>query len=148
MTNLQKNEIIKLIETEKDRLGSFAKVATKCDVSTATISQMINLKHDLIKPEMWMKVGSALGQNSNEWQIAETLGYKKVTNICNDAKNEGLFMIISDQAGIGKTSSLKTYHELNADNTVIFLQCREWAKREFLTELCKCCLLYTSVVMF
>lgn len=138
MTNLQKNEIIQLIQDEKERMGSYAKVATKCEVSTATISQMINLNHDLIKAEMWIKVGSALGKTNTEWQIAETLGYKKVTNICNDAKNEGLFMIISDQAGIGKTSSLKTYQSIHADDAVIYLQCREWAKREFLTELCKC----------
>lgn len=137
MTNLQKNEIIQLIENEKERLGSFAKVATKCDVSTATISQMINHNHELIKPEMWLKVGSALGYSSNEWQIAETLGYKKVSNICNDAKNEALFMILSDNAGIGKSASLENYCKSHSDDNVFYMECREWAKREFLTELCQ-----------
>lgn len=137
MTNLQKNEIIQLIENEKEVLGSFAKVSTKCDVSTATISQMINHNHELIKPEMWLKVGSALGFSSNEWQIAETLGYKKVSNICNDAKNEALFMILSDNAGIGKSASLENYYKSHSDDNVFYMECREWAKREFLTELCQ-----------
>lgn len=137
MTNLQKNEIIQLIEAEKERLGSQNKVSTKCEVSSATISQMLNGNHDLIKPEMWLKVGAALGYSSNEWQIAETLGYKKVSAICNDAKNEALFMVLSDNAGIGKSASLENYFKINSDNNVFYMECREWAKREFLTELCK-----------
>lgn len=137
MTNIQKNEIIQLIENEKIRLGSYAKVATKCEASTATISQMINRNHDLITNEMWSKVGFALGFDDSEWQIAETMGYKKVANICTDAKNEAFFMILSCPAGIGKTAPLKTYYELNSDQEVFYIKCREWAKREFLVELCK-----------
>ncbi|WP_139420933.1 ATP-binding protein [Chryseobacterium mulctrae] len=137
MTNLQKNEIIQLIETETQRLGSQKKVSTKCEVSAATISQMVNGNHELIKPEMWLKVGFALGYDQSEWQIAETLGYRKVANICTDAKNEAFFMMLSSPAGMGKTAPLKTYFELNSDNEVFYIKCREWAKREFLVELCK-----------
>ena len=137
MTNLQKNEIVQLIETEKNRLGSYAKVATKCEVSTATISQMVNHNWDLIKPELWSKAGFALGFDDSEWQIAETLGYKKVANICNDTKNEAFFMMLSAPAGMGKTAPLKTYYELNSESEVFYIKCREWAKREFLVELSK-----------
>lgn len=45
-------------------------------------------------------------------------------------------MMISDKAGIGKSASLNSYAEINADNDVFYIRCREWAKREFLTELC------------
>lgn len=137
MTNLQKNEIIQLIENETNRLGSQKKVSTKCEVSSATISQMINGNHELIKPEMWLKVGFALGFDDSEWQIAETLGYRKVANICTDAKNEAFFMMLSSPAGMGKTAPLKTYYELNSEHEVFYIKCREWAKREFLVELCK-----------
>lgn len=136
MTNLQKNEIVQAINNEKERLGSYGQVATKADVSTATISQMINEKWELIKPEMWLKVGIALGYNSNDWQIAETINYKKVAKICDDAKAFNLFMIISDKAGIGKSAPLKSYSQINASGSVFYIRCREWAKREFLTELC------------
>lgn len=136
MTNLQKTAIVHAIDTEKERLGSYGQVATKADVSTATISQMRNNNWDLIKDEMWLKVGKALGYNDSEWQIAETINYKKVSRICNDAKQFNLFMMISDKAGIGKSTALKSYAQMNAENGVFYIRCREWAKREFLTELC------------
>lgn len=136
MTNLQKTAIVHAIDTEKERLGSYGQVATKADVSTATISQMRNNNWELIKDEMWLKVGKALGYNDSEWQIAETINYKKVTKICNDAKNYNLFMIITDKAGIGKSAPLKSYSQSNIDTGVFYIRCREWAKREFLTELC------------
>lgn len=136
MTNLQKSAICIAIDTEKERLGSYGQVATKAEVSTATISQMRNRNWDLIKDEMWLKVAKALGHNDSEWQIAETINYKKVTKICNDAKAYSLFMIITDKAGIGKSAPLKSYSQSNIDTGVFYIRCREWAKREFLTELC------------
>ncbi|WP_066435495.1 ATP-binding protein [Chryseobacterium sp. CCH4-E10] len=136
MTNLQKSAIVIAIDTEKERLGSYGQVATKAEVSTATISQMRNQNWELIKDEMWLKVGKALGYNDTEWQIAETINYKKVTKICNDAKAYNLFMIITDKAGIGKSAPLKSYAQGNVDTGVFYIRCREWAKREFLTELC------------
>ncbi|SDE82064.1 hypothetical protein SAMN05421544_1381, partial [Riemerella columbipharyngis] len=87
MTNLQKKEIVQAIHEEKIRLGSFARVATKVGVSEATISQMRNENWTLIKDTMWQKVAQELGFVSNTWQLAETLNFKKVTNVLNDAKN-------------------------------------------------------------
>lgn len=136
MTNLQKSAIVIAINTEKERLGSYGQVATKADVSTATISQMVNEKWDLIKNELWLKVGKACGWDDSEWQIAETINYRKVSKICTDAKAYNLFMIISDKAGIGKSAPLKTFSQSNAETGVFYIRCREWAKREFLTELC------------
>ncbi|SDE82393.1 ATP-binding protein, partial [Riemerella columbipharyngis] len=78
-----------------------------------------------------------LGFVSNTWQLAETLNFKKVTNVLNDAKNAGLFMAISYKAGSGKTAALTHYAELNNENFVFYIQAREWAKREFLRELCQ-----------
>lgn len=136
MTNLQKTSIVQLIHQEKERLGSYRQVATKADVSEATITQMKKENWALIKDEMWLKVGIAVGYNSNEWQIAETLNYKKVSKICDDAKTHSLFMMIVDKAGIGKSAPLKSYSQINRESGVFYIRCREWAKREFLTELC------------
>ena len=136
MTNLQKSEIVSAIHKEKDRLGSYAKVATKCSVSTATISQMVNENWDLIKPELWLKVANELGYDNSEWQIAETINVKKIFRTCDDAKNKKMFLFISDKAGKGKSGPLRAYWEQNKDNNVFYIQCREWAKREFMQELC------------
>lgn len=68
MTELQKNQIVQAINDEKVRLGSQNKVATKCGVSSATISQMMNGNWELIKAEMWQKVAQSLTINVLEWQ--------------------------------------------------------------------------------
>ena len=137
MTNLEKNEIIQLVEVEIENLGSANKVATKCGVSPAMISNVRTGKHELIAIEMWLKIGNALGyNNNNDWQIAETLDFKKVYTLCDDIKNESLFRILSSRAGIGKSAALKTYAKINAGNSVFYIRCREWSKRDFLTELC------------
>lgn len=137
MTNLQKNQIVELIHAEKERLGSYAKAAVKCGVSSATITQMTNENWELIKDEMWLKVGHALGYSDSTWQFAETIGFRKVDNVCRDARNHSLFMIISDKAGIGKTANLKAYAATSEPSAVFYLCAREWAKRDFLLELCQ-----------
>ncbi len=137
MTNLQKKEIVQAIHEEKARLGSYARVATKVGVSEATISQMRNENWELIKDTMWQKVAQALGVVSNTWQLAETLNFRKITNVLNDAKNANLFMAISYKAGSGKTATLSNYAELNNEENVFYIQAREWAKREFLYQLCR-----------
>ncbi len=137
MTNLQKKEIVQAIHEEKARLGSYARVATKVGVSEATISQMRNDNWDKIADGLWTKVAQALGFTSDEWQLAETLNFRKITSVLNDAKNESMFMAISYKAGSGKTATLKHYSEVNSEENVFFIQAREWAKRDFLLELCQ-----------
>lgn len=144
MTNIQKNEIIQLIKLESTKLGSDAKVATKCGVSPSTVSNMNTGKHDLIKSEMWLKVGHALGYSSTEWQTAETFDFNKIHSLCNDVKNEHLFRILSAKAGMGKSTALEVYADVKNDNknksqeenNIFYLRCREWSGRKFLTELC------------
>lgn len=138
MTELQKNQIVQAINDEKVRLGSQNKVATKCGVSSATISQMMNGNWELIKAEMWQKVAQSLTINVlDEWQVVETMNYRMIFSVLNDAKNASLFIPISHKAGSGKTTALTTYANLYIGDNVFFIQAREWARREFLLELCK-----------
>lgn len=144
MTNLQKNEIIQLIKLESSKLGSDAKVATKCSVSKSLISNILTGKHDNIKPEMWLNIGYTLGYNSAEWQTAETFDFRKIHTLCNDVKNEHLFRILSAKAGMGKSTALEFYADVKNDrqnktqeeNNIFYIRCREWSGRKFLTELC------------
>lgn len=137
MTNIQKNEIVQTIQEEKKRLGSYMRVATKVGVSEATISQMINGNWDNIKDTMWQKVATQLGMNAKHWHIAKTLSFKQITNYVKATKERSLFMAISCKAGSGKTATLKTFAERNKEQSVFYIQAREWGKRDFLTELCR-----------
>lgn len=138
MTDTQKQQIVEAITEEKNRLGSQNKVATKCGVSSATISQMVNGNWELIKIELWQKVAQSLAINLvDEWQVVETMNYRMICNVLNDAKNAALFIPISHKAGSGKTTALTTYTALHSSDQVFYIQAREWARREFLLELCK-----------
>ena len=138
MTDLQKEQIVQAIKDEVSRLGSQNKVATKSGVSPATISQMLNHNWELIKDELWQKVAQALDINTAEqWQVVETTNYRMVFSVLSDAKNASLFIPISHKAGSGKTTALTTFANLYSGNNVFYIQAREWARREFLFELCK-----------
>ena len=80
MTTQQKNEIIGLIEAEIARLGSQSKVANKCQVSEATISQMMAKKWDDTTDRIWSKVASALGYSSDDWELVQTTNYRIIND--------------------------------------------------------------------
>lgn len=144
MTTQQKHDISTLIREEKERLGSFAKVARRCDTSEATISQMVNNNWELITDALWARVGAALGYRPDGWVVAETNNTRMVWEILNQSKNEGMFVAVSHRAGSGKTASLKAYESSNRNRNVFYLSCREWAKREFLVNLARTLGLETS----
>lgn len=136
MTNTQKNEVVDLIRIERERLGSNARVARKASVSEATISQMVNTNWELIAESMWQKVGDALGYKPNGWQIVETNSMRVLWGTLEAAKRESMFIGLAGDAGLGKSTGLKAYANANS-NTVFYLECREWAKREFLLNLAR-----------
>lgn len=135
MTNTQKNDVTALIALEISRLGSQERVAKKCNVSAATLSQMRANNWENIADSMWTKVASALGYRPQGWQMAEITNTRIVHHLLNSAKAESLFMAISHRAGSGKTAGLKAYETANRTTSVFYLSCREWAKREFLQNL-------------
>lgn len=137
MTNVQKNEIVQLIEQEKNRLGGYEAVANKCNISKTTMSQIVNGEYITKGDKMWLKIANHLDYNFQRWNLAETLNYKMISNTLSDAKEASLFMGISHKAGSGKTAALRWFTELNHGQNVFYIQAREWARREFLLELCR-----------
>lgn len=143
LTTQDKEHIVALIVDKEKQLGSFRSVATHCNVSPATISQMAENKYDTKGDAMWITVGSALGWKlstgllTRTWTSVETADYKIVARLLADAKNNSLFMPISDYAGIGKTESLKMFADLQKHNAVYYIRCRDWGKKEMLEQLCR-----------
>ncbi len=137
MTNVQKSEILALIERESKRMGSARRVATKCGVSEATISQIRNNKWDLVTDQMWAHLATALNLQGGTWQIVDTHNYKMIWQLLEAAKRESMFFAISAKAGSGKTATLRQYADVNASDAVFYIQCREWNRRDFLLNLCK-----------
>lgn len=137
MNNIQKQEIIALINQEKERLGSYRGVANKAGISDATISQMVNQKWEEISDNMWLKVATAVGWKPQGWMLTEITNTKILYSVFRDAKTKSAFFAVSHRAGSGKTASAKSFAETEYRSGVYFLQCREWGRNGFLQNLCQ-----------
>ena len=135
METIKKQNIVNALRKYCERYESQNKASASLkDVSSATISQMINGKWELIKDEMWRNVASQIGYKDERWEAAETSGYRVVHRILDDIKENALVMAIIGAAGSGKTFALKNYMESNKQ--VYVLACNEyWNRKLFLSEL-------------
>jgi DNA transposition AAA+ family ATPase len=140
ITNVQKNEIIQLIEAEKMRLGSYKAVAVKCKVSETTVSQLLSGTYLAKGDDMYLKIALALGYEFDEgrWNIAtDVTNFRIIAEVLNDAKEESMFIGISEKAGSGKTATADIYLSQNKSKGVFKLNCKEWSGRIFLLELAR-----------
>lgn len=137
----KKEEIVKAIQQEKERLGSMNKVATKLGISAAHISA------NILKPENWANISdikwadlaASLGVSlvNRNWNLVPTRNMAMMHRVFADAQNEGMFMAISEKAGSGKTASIAAYCEKDKLHSVYVLQCEEWSRKYFLVRLAK-----------
>ena len=134
---MQKHEIKNLVLAEVQRLNTKQAVANKLGVSAATVSNVVNGKWTEITDRMWRKIASVLDYNPKGWQLVETTNIKMLNQIFLDAKSQNLFLAVSQKAGNGKTTGGRAYAAQHHTNAVFFLQCREWNRSQFLTEVCK-----------
>jgi hypothetical protein len=142
LTNADKKAIQSLIELKKTALGSYSAVSHFLGISSATVSQIVDNTYKTKGDEMWLKIGQKLGWKpaveNGEWKIAETSDYKSIFKVIADAKNNSLFLPISDLAGIGKSAPLKDIADKLQQQNVFYIRCWDWGKREFLDNLCRC----------
>jgi hypothetical protein len=139
MTDVQKNEILQLIEDEKERLGSYRAVANKCKLSEATISQLRKGTYAAEGSDVYDTIALALGYefDSGAWNLAETTNYRIISEVLRDAKDEAMFIGISHKAGSGKTATATDFHRINRKNGVFYINCHEWTGRSFLSEIAR-----------
>ena len=94
---------------------------------------------------MWIDIGSKLGFKTkasmigkSSWVVVtDTWDFKMVRRVIIDAKNNSMFIAISDFAGIGKSAPLKTIAKELEEESVHYLCCWDWGKKEFLINVCK-----------
>lgn len=110
--------------------------ATLRGVSSATLSQIINGKWELISDEMWRTVAAQVGYDADRWVLVETEGYIRMYNLMKDAQLNHLCMAVTGDAGCGKSQAIRSYADRNRN--VLVLSCSEyWNRKYFLTELLK-----------
>ncbi|WP_417366817.1 AAA family ATPase [Flavobacterium beibuense] len=135
MEKTDKQQIVLSLKEYIGRYESQNKAANSLKgVSTATISQMVNGKWDLIKDEMWRNVASQIGHgNTNEWQTVKTDAYERLNSILTDSQTHSNVFAVIGKAGTGKSNAMKAFtNNANAYR----LQCSEfWNRKIFLAEL-------------
>lgn len=116
------------------RLGSQNKAANYLkNISSATISQIINNNWDLISDEMWRSIESQIGKKTN-WTIVETRSFRAMSTILEDARSNSLVFAVTAAAGSGKSATFKAYTEEHSN--VYWLSCNEfWNRKCFMQEL-------------
>jgi DNA transposition AAA+ family ATPase len=135
MNTLKKEQIVNMLWQYVDRYDSQAKAARSMrDVSSATINQMLNGKHELIADSMWRNVGAQIGFKENSWELCETRDHALMTKILQDAKQNALVMAVTGSAGSGKSFTVKHFQASNKN--VFALYCNEfWNKKTFMQEI-------------
>jgi plasmid maintenance system antidote protein VapI len=136
MNNQEKQNIKERLSDYIKSRGSQNKAANSLNVSSATISQVMNNNWELINDSMWRKIAAQIGLNNDGWQFAETANYQKLNFFFSDAKEHSLVMSIVGAAGAGKSGTIEKY--AGDTSNVYHLQCNEyWDRRWFLKELMK-----------
>ena len=134
MKEEQKQQITDDLKAFCKQIGSQNKAANALEISSATVSQILNNKTELVADEMWRHIASRLKGSSNNWQVVETRDFKLLMQLYNDAKQNANVFGIVGSAGSGKTKATELYTRENSN--VFTLQCSEfWNKKFFLQEL-------------
>lgn len=127
------------IETLIKRGSSQAEIARKCGISDTTISQLLSGKYGAKTDNMTARIATALNYYENSWKVVESVSsYQQIKTAFNAAKRNSKWFCISSRSGSGKTQSLIDLYNTSADKSVIYLKCRKWTGRKFLTKLATC----------
>ena len=122
ITEKQKQDIFKKLDAEKERLGSYRRVAKKLKISSTSFFHMC-------KPERWSEVsenhwqqvaeelramnGHDLADETkkrHDWKLCrETNDYQLLTTFLEDARRQSFFAALSQPAGSGKSAILKDF---------------------------------------
>ena len=134
METIQKKQITETLSAYIDRYGSQNKAANSLkNVSSATLSQMMNGNWELINDDMWRNVAAQIGHQFEKWIYAEISTTRQLKMILTDSKENHLVSSVIGDAGTGKTEFLKL---ISKEKNSYLLKCSEyWNKKQFAIEL-------------
>lgn len=138
MTTERKTTIAKDCAQYVHKVGGLNKAANKLQgISSAYLSHIINGKWEKISDEAFRNLENQVGGNTGDnWRLAETTNYKRLTAYYADAQAHSQVYGIVVDAGASKTYTATDYADKH-DN-VILLKCAEfWNQRQFLKQILK-----------
>lgn len=138
LTIEQKNEIRTLLQEYVSRFPSQNRAANSLvDVSAGTVSTIINGKYDTISDEMFLKIKSQIApRKADDWQLCETMLYKELNTLLEDAQLYQNVAWAVSPAGSGKSTTANDYAARHEN--AFLISCSEDMKRgDFIRELAR-----------
>jgi len=135
MNTTEKQAIQEQLRNYVAKFSSQNKAANSLkDISSATVSQILNDNWEKVSDEMWRKVDKQTRLTPQGWVTVETSAFKLITKLIGDAQQFSNVLAITGGAGSGKSVAIKQYS--NENKNAILLQCSEfWNRKYFLAEL-------------
>ncbi len=113
MKQYEKGSIIEALRMYVGKYPSQNKAAASLNgISPATLSAMLNGKHESISDDMWRNVATQLDVTPgtpDEWQTVETQAFNEMLYALGDAQEHRNVRWVTGDAGCGKTTAAKVY---------------------------------------
>lgn len=136
LTNEQKDAIQRSLQGYIASYGSQNKAANSLDVAAATLSAINKGDYSKISDEMWLKIATKIGGNSEDKQvIVETSVTRDLSFCMNENRTNRDFIWAISPAGSGKTIVAKIARQ--QENTFYILCDEDMKKKEFALEFAR-----------
>lgn len=126
-----KQLILELIEKKQ---VSQQKLSEMLGVSSATISNIINDRHDRFQESMLLKIKAYF--NTKDWNLIETSNFANIQKQCDQARYRHCLIGIVGYSGAGKTTALQNYYATNTDTFMVTCG-RSMRTKQLLAEILK-----------
>lgn len=106
------------------------------NVSSATVSQLLNGKYELISDDMFTRIAVQIGFSFEHWQLHEGRAFREITYAFADAQSYRNVTWVVGDAGCGKTTAAIEYRRTHRN--VFYILCSEdMRKSDFVREIAK-----------
>lgn len=106
------------------------------NVSSATVSQLLNGKYELISDDMFTRIAVQIGFSFEHWQLHEGRAFREITYAFSDAQSYKNVTWVVGDAGCGKTTAAIEYRRTHRN--VFYILCSEDMRRsDFVREIAK-----------
>ena len=95
-------------------------------ISASHLVNIVSGSFDKVSETLLEKIAYKL--SLNEWNIAETLNFKRIQGLCYNAHNLGLRNCLIAKPGSGKSAGLKSYAKGKTD--VVYVEAEEFQKKK------------------
>lgn len=106
-------------------------------ISAGTVSTILNGKFDPISDEMFLRIRAQVAPAAAaDWNLCETMAFREVTTLLEDAQQNCNTAWVVGSAGLGKTTAARAYAQTH-DNAFLVCCSEDMQRGDFIRELAR-----------